>query len=83
MNTRKSYRVTKSFEASMIGEGRACVTNPEPDNTTMNVGDFVWAYPEKDGFIRFTKGYYATFCTSSIVFFDCTERYIAEEPRSL
>lgn len=77
-DTRRSYRVIKLLEATKIDDSDLCSADADTDDSTIGEGDFLWAYPEKDGYIRFTKGFFATFCVRSTVFADSTERVSKE-----
>jgi hypothetical protein len=80
VDVRKCYRVTKAFSATNVGDDDLCsaIAGAETKDTTINKDDYVWAYPETDGFIRFTKGTFAVLCVRSEIFLKCTERHIAE-----
>lgn len=77
MPAKERYLVTNEFDATRVGELDECISmlGAETDDETIKIGSYVFAYPEKSGFIRFTtQSALSTFCVRASVFTNCTKR---------
>jgi hypothetical protein len=77
MPTKERYLVTDEFDATRVGELDQClsISDAETNDETIKRGSYVFAYPEKDGYIKFTTpSALSTFCVKSNIFVDCTKR---------
>ena len=75
--TKERFLVTEKFDATGIGELDQCssILGAETDDKTIVKDSYVLAYPEKDGFRKFTsQSTLATFCVRSSIFNQCTKR---------
>jgi hypothetical protein len=73
---RTSYRVTHDFRAAGVVSDATCESLRQLglDDTPIQAGHFVAAYPAKGGLVRFTlSGTRCTFCVEESVFMNCTQ----------
>jgi hypothetical protein len=75
---RRAYCVIMPFKATGVQDNEGCPADVESLETSFNKGDCLWAFTESQGFVRFTKGFFATFCVRSNTFFLCTEEWNSE-----